>query len=116
MSGGVRADRRDRPADAVRTESSGVVEPLNRTRDRPLVESTRALATLERLLAIPAADLEAALTSACDLVAEALGADKVDAFLHDPTRATLVAFGSSTQPLSALQRKSGLDVLPIANG
>jgi two-component system, OmpR family, sensor kinase len=74
------------------------------------------LQTLERLLELPAADLKVALASACDLVAEALDADKVDAFLYDPTRDTLVALGTSNQPLSLLQKKLGLDVLQIANG
>jgi two-component system, OmpR family, sensor kinase len=74
------------------------------------------LDTLERLLEIPSADLKTALTLACDAVAAALRADKVDAFLLDPTKNTLVAIGTSNQPLSNLQRNVGLDVLPIANG
>jgi signal transduction histidine kinase len=74
------------------------------------------LEILERLLAIEVADLEMALTHSCDVIAEALGADKVDAFLYQPAKDTLVALGSSTQPLSALQRKLGLDVLPVSNG
>lgn len=78
--------------------------------------SVRALETLESLLEIPAANLETALSKACDLTAAALGADKVDAFIYDPSRASLVAMGTSHQPLSALQKKVGLDVLPIANG
>lgn len=76
----------------------------------------KLLATLERLLALPVGDLPAVLTSASDLVAEALRADKVDAFLHDPSRNTLVAIGSSRQALSQLQRKHGLDTLTVANG
>jgi signal transduction histidine kinase len=40
----------------------------------------------------------------------------VDAFLLDPTKNTLVAIGTSNQPLSSLERKLGLDVLPIVNG
>ena len=74
------------------------------------------LQTLERLLEIPSADLKAALTHACDAVAAALRADKVDAFLLDPTKNSLVAIGTSNQPLSNLQRRVGLDVLPVANG
>jgi two-component system OmpR family sensor kinase len=74
------------------------------------------LRTLERLLAIPSADLRSALTMACDAVTEALRADKTDAFLLDPSKNSLVAIGTSNQPLSNLQRKAGLDVLPIANG
>src|SRR5690348_10041441 len=75
----------------------------------------KALETLEKLLEIPAADLDLALAEACDRIAEALDADKVDAFLHDASRDSLVALGSSHQPLTALQKKAGLDVLPIAN-
>jgi two-component system OmpR family sensor kinase len=80
-------------------------------------ESTnRFLATLERLLEIPSAELETALTHACNAVADALHADKVDAFLYNEAKESLVALGTSTQPLSSLQKKIGLDVLPIANG
>ncbi len=73
------------------------------------------LETLERLLAIPAAELATALAHACDAVAHALGADKVDAFLIDVSTKSLVSIGASNQPLSALQRRTGLDVLPLAN-
>jgi two-component system OmpR family sensor kinase len=74
------------------------------------------LGTLERLLEIPSADLSTALALACDAVAIAMRADKVDAFLLDPTKNSLVAIGASNQPLSSLQRKMGLDVLALANG
>lgn len=74
------------------------------------------LDTLERLLDIPSTELKTALSLACDAVANAMQADKVDAFLLDPARSSLVAIGTSNQPLSKLQRKLGLDVLPIANG
>lgn len=76
----------------------------------------RHLETLERLLDVPAADLKVALAYAADRVAEALHADKVDAFLYDPSRDSLVALGSSNQPLSASQRRHGLDILPVSNG
>jgi len=76
----------------------------------------RYLDTLQRLLEFPATDLEAALTQAADTLASVLGADKVDAFLFDPSRDSLVAVGTSTQPLSALERQLGLDVLPLSNG
>lgn len=78
--------------------------------------SPKLLETLERLLEMPATSLETALSEACDLIAAALHADKVDAFLHDPSRGSLVALGTSTQLLSARQRQAGLDVLQIANG
>lgn len=76
----------------------------------------RMLEILEGLLRIPAGDLQGTLLHACDLIAAATGADKIDAFLYDPARDSLVALGTSNQPLSALQRKLGLDVLPISNG
>jgi two-component system, OmpR family, sensor kinase len=76
----------------------------------------RLLATLQRLLESPAADLNVALSHAADAVADALRADKVDAFVHDPMRDSLVAVGVSHQPLSGLERRLGLDVLPLANG
>jgi two-component system OmpR family sensor kinase len=74
------------------------------------------LETLERLLEIPAGDLKVALSHACDAVAAALHADKVDAFLYRPESDSLVAEGSSNQPLSAKQKRHGLDVLPVSNG
>lgn len=49
-------------------------------------------------------------------MAEAVHADKVDAFLYDETKDRLVALGTSTQPLSSLQQKLGLDILPVSNG
>jgi two-component system OmpR family sensor kinase len=76
----------------------------------------RRLEILERLLSIEVADLEMALTHSCDVIAEALKADKVDAFLYDPEKDTLAALGSSSQPLSLMQRKLGLDLLPVSNG
>ena len=74
------------------------------------------LEILEGLLRIPGGDLQSTLVHACDLVAAATGADKIDAFLYDASRDSLVAHGTSNQPLSALQRKLGLDVLQISNG
>jgi DNA-binding CsgD family transcriptional regulator len=49
-------------------------------------------------------------------VAEALGADKVDAFLLEPATATLVALGVSDTPMGRRQQEIGLDRLPLANG
>jgi len=60
--------------------------------------------------------MKATLSHASDVIAAVSGADKVDAFLYDRRRDSLVAVGSSTQPLSAQQRALGLDVLQISNG
>jgi signal transduction histidine kinase len=81
-----------------------------------IAQSQRALDLLDALLRIPAGDLKSTLTHAADGVAAATGADKVDAFLYDPARDSLVAVASSTQPLSMLQRQLGLDMLQISNG
>lgn len=78
--------------------------------------SDRLRTTLERLLAIPSADLETALNHACTAIGEALLADKVDAFLYDESRDCLVALGTSATELSSLQKKLGLDVLQVSNG
>jgi two-component system, OmpR family, sensor kinase len=79
-------------------------------------DAKRWIETLERLLAIPTTDLRLALNQASDLLTEAMRADKVDAFLYEPARDSLVAVGRSAQPLSEVQRKHGLDVLAVANG
>ena len=84
--------------------------------DQKTASPQRLLEVLEALLRLPAADLKATLDHVANLVAEATGADKIDAFLYDATRDSLVAVGTSTQPLSARQRELGLDVLPVSNG
>jgi len=76
----------------------------------------RLLSTLERLLQLPTGTLRTTLIPAADVIAETMQADKVDVFLYDSTRESLNALCSSNQPLSALQRKLGLEVLPLANG
>jgi two-component system OmpR family sensor kinase len=78
--------------------------------------SRRHLDVLEALLRIPVGNLQSTLAHVSDVVASATGADKVDCFLYDPARDCLVAVATSTQPLSALQRQLGLDVLQISNG
>ena len=76
----------------------------------------RYLEVLEALLGIPVGNLHSTLSHVGDVVAAVTGADKIDVFLYDPARDSLVAVGTSTQPLSALQRQLGLDVLQISNG
>jgi len=85
--------------------------------DRPSsLPSQRLLDVLEQLFQVTGADLKATLLHVSDVFARVSGADKVDAFLYDAARDSLVAVGSSTQPLSMLQRELGLDVLPVSNG
>ena len=76
----------------------------------------RLLGLLQDLLDAPALDLCQALTSAATHVAKWLDCDKVDAFLLDEERHSLVAMGTSETPLGRRQKALGLDVLPIANG
>ncbi|HEY6925750.1 MAG TPA: GAF domain-containing sensor histidine kinase, partial [Steroidobacteraceae bacterium] len=78
--------------------------------------SQHLLGILEQLLRIPTGDLKTTMIQSTDLIAATLQADKVDAFFYDSARDSLVALSSSNQPLSALQRKLGLDVLPLSNG
>lgn len=76
----------------------------------------RLLPLLQELLDLPAVKLQEALSSAADSVARWFQCDKVDAFVLDESRASLVAIGASETPMGRLQRSLGLDVLPLANG
>jgi DNA-binding CsgD family transcriptional regulator len=83
--------------------------PLSPQRDRRRI-------TLERLLAIQHIELKPALDTAATIVAEALDADKVDAFLYDAGSESLVAVGTSDTPMGRRQHAIGLNRLPLANG
>jgi two-component system OmpR family sensor kinase len=84
--------------------------------DQKTASPQRQLELLEALLRLPAGDLKTTLDHVGNLIAGATGADKIDAFVYDAARDSLVAVGTSTQPLSALQRQLGLDVLQVSNG
>ena len=88
------------------------------TSDSYLVPSgdARLLETLQRLLAIQAPELRPSLTEACNLVADVLGADKVDVFLYDQATTSLVAMGTSETPMGRRQHELGLDRQALANG
>ena len=79
-------------------------------------EPNSLLATLERLMEIVPSDLDTALDAATITVVEALGCEKVDAFLYEAPTATLVARGTSPTPLGRKQHALGLHLLPIVNG
>lgn len=79
-------------------------------------EHDRRRATLELLLALDAVDLDGALNEAAQIVAEALGADKVDAFIYDAETECLVARGTSDTPMGRKQIALGLNRLPLAHG
>lgn len=76
----------------------------------------RLLTTLERLLAIEAIAVKPALKQAAQLLSDALCAEKVDIFFHEPATNSLLALGSNDSPMSQRQKALALDRLPIANG
>ncbi|MDC0716624.1 GAF domain-containing sensor histidine kinase [Nannocystis bainbridge] len=71
---------------------------------------------LTRLLALPVTSVRETLVEACEVVASVIETDKVDAFLHDAARDSLVALGTNDSPMSRLQRALGLDYMPLSNG
>jgi DNA-binding CsgD family transcriptional regulator len=84
-------------------------------RDHGAGGNDRLLHTLQQLLGIQTPELHAALNQASSLVAEALGADKVDVFLHDPESDSLVAMGTSDTEMGREQHRAGLNRQAIAN-
>jgi GAF domain-containing protein len=76
----------------------------------------RLFGTLERLLQIPATDLADALKQAAQVMTEALGAGKVDAFLYDAERSELVAVGVSSTPMARHEQALSLDHFPLTTG
>src|SRR6187551_435052 len=75
----------------------------------------RLLETLERLLALTAPEIRPTLDQASTWVAEAVDAEKVDVFLYQADKESLVALGTSDTPLGHTQHALGLDVFPLAN-
>jgi two-component system OmpR family sensor kinase len=76
----------------------------------------RLVTILDALQALPVDDSDSVLDAACQCLATAFGAAKVDAFLLNPASATLVARGTSDTPLGHRQHALGLHRLPLANG
>ena len=76
----------------------------------------RLLTTLERLLEIDATNLKVTLDQASQMVAQALGAEKVDVFLYEAASDSLVAMGTSDTPMGRQQHATGLNRMPLANG
>jgi hypothetical protein len=74
------------------------------------------LLTLERLLQLDATSVPEALNAATQLVSEALGADKVDAFLYHSENQTLQVAGLSDRPMSKQQVAIGMDRMALAEG
>lgn len=72
--------------------------------------------TLNRLLQIEAVDVSGVLNQASDIMAEAVGADKIDTFMYEAESASLVALGTSNTAMGRLEHQVGLDRIPLANG
>ncbi len=89
---------------------------MDRNLQHPPSRMERQLRVLEGLLALDAIDLRPTLDQAAHLVADVLGADKVDVFLLQSENQTLVSLGVSQTPMGERQTALGLDYLPLANG
>src|SRR4051812_20599676 len=88
------------------------------TMDEPLhgaSSNDRLLTTLEQLLGIQSPELRPALDQASTLVAEALGADKIDVFFYEAESDSLVAIGTSDTAMGHAQHRAGLNRQAIAN-
>jgi len=84
-------------------------------KDTASLRQDRLLSTLERLLELPATEVNATLNQAAQLVVEVLEADKVDIFFHEAADETLVALGTSDTPMGRREQAIGMNRLPLAN-
>lgn len=75
----------------------------------------RVLELLERLFALGPLPMDVVLSQSSDLIAQITRCEKVDTFLCDVGTRTLVAVGTSRTELGHLQKRLGLDRLPLAN-
>jgi two-component system, OmpR family, sensor kinase len=80
------------------------------------LDESRLFKALQEFMELPALEVDETFTQAAQRIAEALSCDKVDIFLFDESKQTLAAIGTSMTPMGRLQRKLGLDRLPLANG
>ena len=87
---------------------------MSHAADGELIRPDRLLSTLERLLGIDATELAPTLAEAAQIVAEVLGADKVDVFLYEAASESLVARGTSNTPMGRREHEIGMDRLPLA--
>jgi GAF domain-containing protein len=76
-------------------------------------EVEAVLGLLQRLRRVHSAGLQDALQEATDVLAEVFAAEKVDAFLYDPSVQMLVALGTSRTPMGRRQQELGLHRLPM---
>src|SRR4051794_30270333 len=81
----------------------------------PFVDDDRLLETIQQLLVLPGIELRPTLDQASTLVARACDAEKVDVFVYEADKDSLVALGTSDTPLGHKQHALGLDRFPRAN-
>src|SRR3954462_14284808 len=84
-------------------------------RSSPTVSDDRLFDTLIRLHAIASPELRPALDQAANLVSDALDADKVDIFIHESAKVSLVALATTQTPMGRRHHELGLHRLPLAN-
>ncbi len=100
-------------ASTARGHRVGIVPPR-----RSYSESERRevlWSALEKLLALPAAELQPTMASVSQLLVELFEADKVDIFFLEPSSQTLVALGVSDTPMGRKQKSLGLNRMQLAN-
>lgn len=112
-----------RLAEALDVSLSALVEAAGyNTRPFPQPEAATEPAhvapwyVLQEMLAIETNSLSDAMDQASDLLATAMGADKVDAFFHEPSSQSLIALGTSNTPMGRHQHQAGLNRVPLADG
>lgn len=93
---------------------TGMADSVQLNVERPADLTSRY--ALQRLLTIDAQTLSETLNQASDLMAQTMGADKIDAFMYDPSIESLVAIGTSNTPMGRRQHELGLNREPLANG
>lgn len=81
-----------------------------------LSKSDRLFRLLQQLLALSATEVNEAISQTAQLIAQALQAEKVDVFLHDPESQSLKAFGISLTPMGIHERATGLDCISLEQG
>jgi nitrogen-specific signal transduction histidine kinase len=80
------------------------------------MHSDERLLSLEKLLALPATDLTGSLDDAAAIIGEVFSAEKVDAWLHDPSDGQLVVAGYSRTALSRKEIALGVEAQQRPDG
>jgi two-component system OmpR family sensor kinase len=79
-------------------------------------KSDRLFRMLQLLLALPGTEVGETVYQTAQLIAQALQAEKVDVFLHDPVSQSLIAVGTSLTPMGIHEIAAGLDRISLSEG